>query len=272
MRPRLIYAALVVTLLFIGGYLWVHRPVHMDKYPVILGHGGMGVRSIYPLNSVRSVSEALSYNVSGTEVDVKMTVDSILVAFHDADLDQHTDCNGSIATKAYAELSDCRNRSWLLSDPIVGLDILLAKNWTKGTLFSLDVKPDNELYPNEKSVFIGQLSKTVKAFPQYKFLIESGDIELLKDIRLALPTTKIFYYAHNTDLDVQIAKDNGLNGISINMSLVNSIDIKELKRSGLEIMLWGSGSVFSNRKALEHQPDYIQTDDLSSMMKILKGV
>jgi len=271
-RERFIYSTLTIASLLLVGYLWIHRPAKVNNVPIILGHGGMGVRSIYPLNSVRSVSKALSYNVSGTEVDVKMTVDSILVAFHDADLNRHTDCSGSIATKAYTELSDCRNSSWLLSDPIVALDILLAKNWAKGTLFSLDVKPDNELYPNGKPVFIDQLSKTVKAFPQYKFLIESGDIELLKDIKRVLPTTKFFYYAHNTDTDVQIAKDNGLNGISINMSLVNSIDIEEVKRSGLEIMLWGSGSVFSNRKALEHQPDYIQTDDLSSMMKILEGV
>ena len=70
-----------------------------------LGHGGMGTRALLPLNSKASIDECFSLSPDGTEVDVQMTNDGVVVCFHDEKLDRSTTCFGRIADMTWEELS-----------------------------------------------------------------------------------------------------------------------------------------------------------------------
>ena len=71
-----------------------------------LGHGGMGIGYTYPMNSFESILNCLNLGADGTEIDVQMTKDSVLVAFHDKSLEHSTNVSGQIFSKKWNEISD----------------------------------------------------------------------------------------------------------------------------------------------------------------------
>ncbi len=72
----------------------------------IQGHAGMGENSIYPRNSFESVSKCLSLGSDGSEVDVQLTKDSVLVAFHDYELSETSNMSGLIHSHTWEEIKN----------------------------------------------------------------------------------------------------------------------------------------------------------------------
>jgi glycerophosphoryl diester phosphodiesterase len=258
----------LVGVILTSGYFYVHRPVEIVNPPVILGHGGMGMRSTLPLNSKASIERALAFPIAGTELDVKMTADGVLVAFHDDDLVRNTNCTGSIADHSFAELSACTNSTWLKDEPIASLHSVLDLGWPEETIFSLDLKPDRSVRP-EIDKYLNAVVETVRTYPRYKFLIESGDIQVLVSAKRKDSSIKTFLYTVNVKENLSDLVEYKIDGVSIDINHVSQEEIETLRANNLSVMIWGSGSVFSNRKALKLQPDYIQTDDVKSMARLL---
>src|SRR5690606_4742217 len=72
----------------------------------ILGHGGMGISSTYPMNSVESIMNCIHLNSDGTEIDVQMTNDGVLVAFHDETLDNLTNGSGILHDMDWSDVNE----------------------------------------------------------------------------------------------------------------------------------------------------------------------
>ena len=53
---------------------------------MILGHAGMGDLYKYPNNTMESIEPVLGIGADGTELDIQMTKDSVLILFHDETL------------------------------------------------------------------------------------------------------------------------------------------------------------------------------------------
>lgn len=207
--------------------------------------------------------------MDGVEMDVKMTSDSILVAFHDDQLDKVSACSGSIHEKTFNELSVCENRTWLNAEPVSSIKEILNSVIAEGTTISFDLKPDseNESYRN---VYTQQIAELISKFAQFHFLIESNDKELLTRFDSLQTNAKLFYYCNSISEGIEACDEYGFSGISIDMKFIEDpSEIVRAQNAGFEVMLWGCGSVFSNREALKYRPDIIQTDDIGSMMRIL---
>ena len=247
----------------------LHLPIELGEKPIVLGHGGMGVASALPLNSLISIESALSFPIQGTELDVRMTSDEVLLAFHDEDLSMHTDCNGLVSETNLKDLRDCLNSTWRKNEPIVQLDHILSQDWKPGTLFSLDLKTESKMQPKRSTVFAESIVELVSDHKAFRFLIESENMELLKNLKLHGINVELFYYAKNWNQDFSLALKNGLDGISINMDLISQQDLAQAKSKDMKVMLWGTGSVWSNRAALKMGADIIQTDDVSSMVCLM---
>ncbi|MDB4655690.1 glycerophosphodiester phosphodiesterase family protein [Flavobacteriales bacterium] len=270
MRKALFVLFLVTICIGLVGWKYLHRPVEIDKTPIILGHGGMGVRSTLPLNSLESIKKALSHPIAGTEIDVRMTADGVLIAFHGENLKSETNCAGFVSKTTFAEISNCENSTWLKSAKIERLEDILDENYPKGSIFSLDLKENFETESNRSALLVDELKKLPESFQKYKFLIESMDLPFLIDLKKNEVNAELFFYAHNleTDLDKILAAE--LDGISINMNLCSAEQIASAQEANLKVMLWGTGSVFSNREAVNMKPNIIQTDDIGSMSKLVK--
>lgn len=267
---RLAIAGALLTALAFGLFIYLHRSVDIESTPLILGHGGMGVRSSYPLNSVKSVSKALSYQIAGTELDVKMSSDGALIAFHDSELSDNTSCNGCVAASSASDLVKCEYSSLFHSEYIGTVRSILNLDHPSGTVFSLDLKPDSLIIGDAEIGFGMALVRLTQDYPQYDFLIESQDAEFLASLKLEKARAKFFYYGHNPAAATQTVLNHGLDGISVNMNNISELDIRSVQNQGFKVMIWGCGSVLSNRQALQMQPDIIQTDAIPSMMRILR--
>lgn len=263
----IIVFALVVAL---GTWLYVHRTVQLDKVPVILGHGGMGVRSPYTLNSERSLEVAFTYPIDGTEIDVRMTADNVLIAYHDEEFPVYSGCPGAIWTKTYEQVYACSHGVFHQENPIPALDTLLANCAApKGSIFSLDLKPNVDSDSSEFAQYRAQVDALIEQFSEYNFFIESQDLDLLVALKEMDIRAQLFYYAQSGESGIENVKKHQLDGISINAALINEQQILEAQQAKIKVMIWGTGSVFSNRKFLTLNADIIQTDAIKSMMRIL---
>jgi glycerophosphoryl diester phosphodiesterase len=74
----------------------------------IIGHGGMGDSHSYPMNTFESVMNCISLGANGAELDVQMTLDSILVAYHFEYLESATNLKGQIYEKTWDEIRNGR--------------------------------------------------------------------------------------------------------------------------------------------------------------------
>ena len=113
-----------------------------DKIQV-LGHGGMGVHSLLPMNSLASVTNCIEKGAVGTELDVQMSKDGKLVAFHDNDLSESTSSCGLINNYTWEELREVRYTDYSLS---TNYPLMLVEEIIEGLgdredlIFSFDCK------------------------------------------------------------------------------------------------------------------------------------
>lgn len=269
MKKKLPFIGLFLFTIGFTVWKYVHRTVELEKQPIILGHGGMGVRSPYTLDSKRSIEAAFAYPIEGTEIDVRMTSDNILIAFHDEELPIHSGCPGFVWEKTYSEIYECSHGVFHKAEPIDALDTLLSHSWKEGTFFSLDLKPNVNNDSLRLKQFRLQIQTIVQQFPQFRFMIESQNLKLLADLQEMQVNAKFFYYAQNGKSGIENVVLHNLDGISINAAHISKEQISEAQNANIKVMIWGTGSVFANREFLGMNADIIQTDAIKSMVKIL---
>ena len=71
------------------------------------GNAGMGIAFKYPINSYESVEPCLRIGADGTELDVQLTKDSVLVAYNNSDLNESTLCSGTINDELWLTIGGC---------------------------------------------------------------------------------------------------------------------------------------------------------------------
>lgn len=254
----------MVAISLVAVHAYLNRPFETDNSITVLGHGGMGVRSTFPLNSIASINEAMSYDIDGVELDVQITADNRLVAFHDDLLDSHTNCTGSVSELRTDEMADCEHSTWLRKSHISLLSEVLDEI-PDGATVSLDVKPTTRI-----PELTAELRNIITSKPRVQFLIESRDEQLLTTCKHALPQVEYFLLCDGEMICIEMAEAENLDGISVDLKYLNDSVTTVIRERKLKLMIWGAGSAISNRQAAEFQPDIIQTDHIWSAVKILK--
>ncbi len=229
----------------------------------------MGVRSPLTLDSKHSIEKALAYPIEGTEIDVRMTKDNVLISYHDEELPILSGCPGFVWQKIYSDIYDCSHGVFHKAEVVDALDTLLSFYWKEGTIFSLDLKFEADMDSLRMAQFQTQIVKITHEFPQFRFLIESERIAVLEDLRLGGVNAELFYSPTESAEGISLVKENQLDGISVNAAIITEEQIRAAQESNIKVMIWGTGSVFSNRKFLALEADIIQTDAIKSMVILL---
>jgi len=228
-----------------------------DGRVIVLGHAGMGTRSWHTVNTLSSFKKALGTGADGTEMDVQLTADGRLVAFHDESVGK-AGCPLPIAEHSYPELKACLGE-------LPTLEEVLALGWRDGSVFSFDVKLHGSDIAHQH--FFAERIKIVKdEHPQFRILVEStsaGFLSLLKEkgIREGL-----YLYASDAESGLNICTDSGFEGISIRNERVSAEQVQRFRSKGIRVMLWGVGTRHHNRQALLKGPDLIQSDRLPHLV------
>jgi len=237
------------------------------------GHAGMGSKSIYPANTLQSFQTCLSRGADGTEMDIQVTKDGVLVVFHNDDLSSETKCGGVIRNLNWEDIKNCRINSHLFNDlSIISFDEFMQS--TKNPfnyVFTFDCKltpgdgDDNEYY----STFSSSIVNTIEKFGlQDHVFIENSDPGFLNLIKEKNSSLKVFLLADDFDSSIRIASQYKFYGISISNNNINAKQIKRAHKKQIRITLYGVETNKENYEAITKQPDFIQSDDINYLLKL----
>ncbi len=241
----------------------------------IFGHGGMGIRYLYPTNSFESITACLQQNADGTEVDVQLTKDSVLVAFHDADLSGTTNCSGAIHSHLWNDLKACSYDLPVYQDPLLlSLDDLMVNTQNRDQfIFTFDCKlfhpsDGHRLYREQ---FARAIVRLIEAYEmEGQVFIESQDSSFLRTVQDLRPGYPLFIYPGHFEKGFTVATSLGIYGITISTQDVSEAQIEMAHDNGLRVTIFGVHSKNDNIRGIEKNPDFIQTDRIKHLVRILK--
>ncbi len=241
-----------------------------------LGHGGMGIGNLYPMNSMESLTKCLNLGVDGVEFDVQLTKDNVLIAFHDRDMSGISSNSGLVRSKTWDEIkgSTYTNIPFTSYDVVSVDEIFSAFSGNKKYLYTFDCKLyyENEIFEHYCDDFIHAIIDIVEKHNlENNVLIESNNTYFLKTMQELKPDFKLFIYPQTFEDGLQIAKDLNLYGITISNDKISAQQVALAHAHNIRITLWNVKNKKQNIDAIKKNPDYIQTDDVRSLLKLLKN-
>lgn len=204
-------------------------------------------------NSIQSLVNAQKLPIYGSEFDVRMTKDGILVVNHDEELNKI-----SIADSSYKEL---KSQKLSNGEKIATLQAYLKqgkKNPSVKLIVELKPAKTKELETELVEKTIQQIKKS-SVENQSEFI--SFSLHICKEIKRLQPNYKVQYL--NGELSPQEIKDLGIDGIDYHYSVFlekNPTWISEARALGISTNTWtvNKPEVYEQLKAMG--VDFITTD------------
>ena len=238
----------------------------------VLGHRGMGKHFRYPGNSFEYIEYDLSLGADGTEIDVQITRDSVLVVFHDRLLEGKTNCSGQVSDYTWSGLDSCRyTASSLQIFRVISVDELFRRlpNVRQYT-FALHckVRQDQALSPDYFRQLVHAIRQVVEMYGmQDRLLIESSRISFHQLLLQSGLGVRQFISRSKISDGIRIAGELGLYGISIGPKLSRH-GAAQAHAAGLRVMTWTPKNRWQNLLAIRKNPDFIQTDEAAHMLML----
>lgn len=248
-----------------------------DNQITVIGHGGLGMGAYHPMNTLEAVQEGLSRGLDGVELDVQLTLDTVLIAFHSSDLNVQTQCSGRVIDLYREKIKDCNYRKTVfnqneyliptLREIFNGIDQLHAR-----TIFlDCNIYVGQLDLASHRKLLTEALHEIIDEFDLVnQVCIEASDIPFLRELKILNPDLRLFISPGKFELGYQLATENDLYGIIINHDYITKEDIKLAHESGLRIALFSTNTHGEVREAIDSWPDYLQTDRINYTLKILK--
>lgn len=140
-----------------------------------------------PENTISAYRKAVELEIPAIEIDVHLTKDGVVIAFHDDDLSRTTKSNGQISDICYAELNNIEVGSWFgveyMNEKIPtlreSLDIIHNKSY-----LLLELKP----FSKDPELFVHKVIKDLEKYDYLnKTLIVSFDYNILQIMKRVEP-------------------------------------------------------------------------------------
>jgi glycerophosphoryl diester phosphodiesterase len=241
---------------------------------LVIGHGGMGIAHSYPMNSYESVRRALSLGANGVEIDVQMTLDGVLVAYHDYDLSQRSSASGQIHLQNWEDISTAT----YLKPPYTDYSVMRLDSLISGiperqdVIFVLDCKnynPDTSEYYLDK--FTGALIDLLDDFlPGENVFFDINRIDMVRMLQSKREDLNIFFYGDDFEKAIEIAEEYDLVGITLSVNLISKEQVRIAHSKGRKVSVFNAHTRSRNRNAIEMNVDLIQTDMLRYLIRLLE--
>jgi glycerophosphoryl diester phosphodiesterase len=241
------------------------------------GHAGMGLGFKYPIDTYQSIEPCLRIGSDGSEMDIQMTKDSVLVVYHHKYLEEGTLCEGTINDKLWSEIWGCHHTSPISSK--INLtsfsDLMDDLNAAGYNIHNYTFTFDCKLYTHttDANAFLNQYANAIlKVMDDFQLqnnlLIETQDTTFLRILQNKRNDLRLFIYPADFESGFKIAKSMNLYGITIHTDYITEAQVKLAHENGIRITLWGINSESRNVDAVLKNPDFIQTDKIIHLLKI----
>lgn len=243
--------------------LTMMMPSAFSQHTQAITHRGAWKNTDSPENSIASLRHAAQQKAWGSEFDVHLTKDNVLVVNHDGDF-----YGIDIATSTYAELLAKKHPN--------GESIPTAEEYLKEGKKHPELKLIYELKTSSlgvdrtlESARKGMaLVKELGVFDQAEFIAFS--YEACLELKKLDKTAKVHYL--NGDKSPKEIKKAGLTGIDYNQQVFrdNPTWIKESKKARIVTNVWTVNDEESMRYFIDQGVDYITTDEPEWLLRVLK--
>ena len=251
--------------------------INLNKNHIeLMGHGGMGYSNLYPTNTAESILKCLGKGADGSEIDIQLTADNQLVAFHNATLNENTNFTGKIRDYSWNQLKDVRYTSTAqLNYKLMNLsEFLSSLDGIENYTFTLDIKLNKGAEETTEYIddFTDALDEIYSAFPiENSVFIESQNEYFLQEMQSKNEQIKLYIYPQKFESGLSIAMNLGLHGISISNDRINTVQVNLAHSMNLFVTVWGVNNRSSNIDAVQKNPDMIQTDAVNHLVRYLKN-
>lgn len=160
-----------------------------------IGHAGAG--QLAPENSLSSLRLSERAGLWASEIDIRLTADSVPVLMHDETVDRTTNGSGPVSGMPSSDVLRLELAS-TFSDGYVGeyvpsLDSVLAATSASGLRLVFDIKPQTMLTAPAYARMLVSLVEKHGAIGRVFF--ESGSVALLKEIRKLSPSAQLMFFS-----------------------------------------------------------------------------
>ncbi len=256
------------SILVIAGLLFFSCQKKADLSAVkVIGHGGMGLDfqgSVYHDNSEEAFSLALDLaGCDGIEMDVRLSADGDLWAFHDEVLDAETDNQGCIENKTFNELNGSRYKG-LGGEKLKRLKDMQLE--LQGKLLFLDVKHFNAC--TQSVVDLSSYLLALNELPEYyhyssSLLLVTSNPSWIPDLLLA-GYSVLFSSDVESEIDAVFQTNPTINGVVIKNKSVSKSQISAYREAGKSVYLYEVRSPKKLKEAGIKCPDGVMSDDVQS--------
>ncbi len=245
---RIIFIAFFLHLAFL-------MQAQLNNIDPVVAHRGAWKMDNLPQNSIASLRNAIKMGCMGSEFDVRMTADDILIVHHDPDIS-----GLKIDNEKYARLSKF---------PLSNGEILptledflregLVDNHT--TKLILEIKSSDLGKKRNIQVAYAVANAILDHHAEKQVVIISFDIEIMKVISDKYPTLSTQYL--NGDLSPKELKALGIKGVDYHYDVFKSHPeyISQAKELGLSLNVWTVNNPNDMDFFLEKGFDYITTNE-----------
>ncbi len=241
----------------------------------VYGHAGMGVGQNYPTNTLESILKCLNSGADGSEMDIQITKDSVLVAYHYKFLEEDTNGEGQIINHTWQEIKDLTyNNPSVKNYKLFSLEELFSKiDDYQDIKFTLDCKVyyDKEDWLAYYQMYVRAIDRLSDKYNLINNLhIESPNTNFLALFQATGKDYKLFIYPGTFEEGIEWANNMNLYGITIASSKISKAQIQEAHDHNLRVAIWNLHSKKQNIEAIRKNPDIIQTDKVKYLVKLLK--
>jgi len=228
----------------------------------VIAHRGYWTCEGSAQNSIAALKKAQELGVYGSEFDVWMTSDGVLVVNHDADIE-----GMRIEDTPYERLKDIR----LINGEKLPLleDYLRQGKKHKKTKLILELKPHSSKEKEDRAVAaIVKMVKKVGVKKQTEYI--SFSLNICKEFVRLLPKAEVAYL--NGDLAPQELKALKITGIDYNLAVLrrNMHWIEEAKKLKMTVNVWTVNEEADMKEMIAAGVDFITTDYPTICKELLK--
>lgn len=231
---------------------------------IAIAHRGAWKQGNLPQNSLASLNRAIELKTFGTEFDVHLTKDDIMVVNHDHDF-----FGIPIEKSTYNELLQKKHSN---GEAIPTLREYLEKGMVSHskTKLIIELKPSqvSESRSLELANSAVQLVKELKAQKWVEYI--SFSYAAMQKVLELDPKAKVHYLGG--DVEPSKVKHDGLTGLDYNSGVFKNKPewIKEAHRLGLVVNVWTVNSEADMKHFINEKVDYITTDEPDVLLNLIQ--
>jgi glycerophosphoryl diester phosphodiesterase len=259
---------------------------------VVLGHAGSGFFTpINPFNfrppsSWRGIQHGLSLGADGVEMDLQMSRDSVVMLYHDPQLENSSNGHGCISQHSAAELTQLRYHGGFPYDLLqkerpVTFDTVLARLSRRPTFpfIHLDLHEDDQCLPpghqhDRTPLLIRQIARSLRRYhvPPAQVVLITQEAATIGLSRAAMPQVRIGLEIASDEFafGLKVARTQKVHTVVLDTDRVTPEQAAQAHAAGLRVVVFGGRSGKDIKRVLATQPDEIEVDNIKRLL-ILQG-